>query len=86
MDDIDRGADLFQGDVAFEAPAKAHAQLGLAAGMDQVGSAEHLAGRLGFQDASEYRLVKSELLLDHLRGQADLPADMALAGGHPTIN
>src|ERR1700688_5064929 len=54
--------------------------------MDQSGSAEHMAGRLGFQDASEYRLVKSELLLDHFRGQATLPADMALAGGDPTVN
>src|SRR5262245_18079848 len=45
-----------------------------------------MAGRLGFQDAREYGLVKSELLLDHLRGQADLPADMALTGGHPTVD
>src|SRR5580658_1436022 len=30
--------------------------------------------------------MKTELLLDRLRGQADLPADMALAGGHPTVD
>jgi hypothetical protein len=53
VDHIDRGADLFRGDLAFEAPAKAHAQLGLEAGMDQFGSAEHVTGRPSFQDASE---------------------------------
>jgi hypothetical protein len=45
-----------------------------------------MAGRLGFQDASEYRLMKSKLFLDRFRGQANLPADLALAGGDPTIN
>ena len=45
-----------------------------------------MAGRLGFQDAGEYRLVKSELLLDRFRGQADLPADLALAGGDPAVD
>ena len=54
--------------------------------MDQFGRAEHMAGRARFQDAGEQRLVKIELLLDGLRGQADLPADMALAGSHPTVD
>lgn len=45
-----------------------------------------MAGRLLFEDASEHWLVKSELLLDRFRGQANLPADMALAGGDPTVN
>ena len=86
MDDIDRGADLFRGDLAFKAAAKAHAQLGLEAGMDQFGRAEHMTGRPRFQDAGEQRLVKTELLLNSLRGQADLPADMALARGHATVD
>jgi hypothetical protein len=30
--------------------------------------------------------VKTELFLDRLRGQADLPADMALAGSHPAVD
>ena len=86
MDHIDRGADLVRGDFAFEAPAEAHAQLGFEAGMNQLGRAEHVTGRPGFQDAGEQRLVKTELLLDSLRGQADLPADMTLAGGDPTVD
>src|ERR1700722_11768166 len=86
MDDIDRGADLIRSDLAFEAAAEAHAQLGLEAGMDQFGRAEYMTGRPRFQDAGEQRLVKTELLLDRLRGQADLPADMALAGGYPTLD
>src|SRR3954454_1274877 len=45
-----------------------------------------MAGRLGFQDASEYRLMKSELLLNRFRGEADLPADLALAGGDPAVD
>ena len=40
----------------------------------------------GFQDAGEYRLVKSELLLDRFCGEADLPADLALAGGDPAVD
>src|ERR1700712_3163538 len=54
--------------------------------MDQFGGAEHVAGRLGFQDAGEYRLMKSELFLDRFRGQADLPAELALAGRDPTVD
>ena len=54
--------------------------------MDQFGGAEHMAGRPGFQDASEYRLMKSELLLDRFRSQANLPAELALAGGDPAVN
>jgi hypothetical protein len=45
-----------------------------------------MAARLGFQDAGEYRLMKSELLLDRFRGQTDLPADLALAGGDPAVD
>src|ERR1700710_180064 len=54
--------------------------------MDQFGGAEHMTGRPGFQDAGEYRLMKSELLLDRFRGQANLPADLALAGGDPAVD
>src|ERR1700704_601546 len=45
-----------------------------------------MAGRPGFQDTGEYRLMKSELLLDRFRGQANLPADLALAGGDPAVD
>src|SRR3954469_4035355 len=45
-----------------------------------------MAARLGFQDAGEYRFMKSELLLDRFRGEADLPADLALAGGDPAVD
>ena len=46
--------------------------------MDQFGSAEHVAGRLGLQDAAEHRLVKAELLLDGYCREPDLPTNMAL--------
>src|SRR5258708_6811846 len=45
-----------------------------------------MAARLGFQDAGEYRLMKSELLLDRFCGEANLPADLALAGGDPAVD
>src|SRR4051794_7955895 len=45
-----------------------------------------MAARLGFEDAGEYRLMKSELLLDRFRGEAYLPADLALAGGGPAVD
>src|SRR5918999_2245293 len=54
--------------------------------MDQFGSAENVAGLLSFQNAAKHRLMKAELFLNYLRGQPDLPADMALAGGDPTVD
>src|SRR3954468_7345935 len=45
-----------------------------------------MAARLGLQHAGEYRLMKSELLLDRFRGEAYLPADLALAGRGPAVD
>src|SRR5436305_14719988 len=45
-----------------------------------------MTARPAFQDAGEYRLVKSELFLDRFRGEAYLPANLALAGGDPAVD
>ena len=68
-------------DLAAQRLTDPQAQLRLEARPDQLVAAEHVAGRAAVQDAAEHRLVEAELLLDRLRGQADLPADLPLARG-----
>jgi hypothetical protein len=68
VDDVDCGANPLLCDGAFKGAAKPHTKLGLKAGVDQLGSAEHVSARFSFQDAREHGLMKAELLLDDLRG------------------
>src|SRR5213594_3643754 len=77
---VHRASDLGDGELgAGEIAAEPDADLVLEAGRDEVGVAKDVTARdAAFaQQAAEYRLVDLELLLDGLRGQAHLEADVA---------
>src|SRR5207253_6343078 len=86
INDRDRVARLFQRDRTRKRPAQAHTKLGFEAGPDQLPGREHMAAWPRLQDAAKARLVKPELLLDRLGGEADLPADLPLALGTAALD
>jgi hypothetical protein len=87
LDDLERRVNdryrrprLFHRHLTRKRTTQPHAELGFKAGPDQLAGREHVAIWPRFQDATKARFVKAELLLDRLGGQADLPADLPLAG------
>src|SRR3954465_1055680 len=86
MDRIDSIAHFCDRDVPLERMCKPNTEFGLETGGDQLGLPKYVAARLRLKDAAEDRLEKSELLLDGFRGEPDLPADMALAGGNAALD
>ena len=86
VNDGDRRAHLLRRHLARKRPAQPHAKLGFEAGSVQLPGREHVTARPCLQDAAKAGLVKPELLLNRLGGQADLPADLPLALGAATLD
>ncbi|MEA2759215.1 MAG: hypothetical protein QOH65_1828, partial [Methylobacteriaceae bacterium] len=86
VDDIDRGANLFDRDVSFEIVCKADAELGFEAGVDQFARGKDMAAGHDFENAAKDRLVKTELLLNGFRREPNLPANMSLTRSDAAID
>ena len=85
MNAFQRVQDLLWRYLTLKGAGKAHAQLSFKTGLDQVGRQLVAAGER-LEDAAKYWLMETELLLDGLRGEPDLPTDVALSRRHTAVD